>query len=268
MQIEIDFPPDFKVRYGYGKANARHMEAMIAPGAGRYAAFIRDSGAREALADIPLEASGDPAMPFWRNAFFPPVDALALSTLLRVRNPTRYVEIGSGNSTKFARHAIRFAGLRTTITSIDPHPRAEVAAIADRIVADPIEVSDLAVFGEVEAGDLIFLDGSHRCFQNSDVAVFFVDILPALPAGTIVGIHDIFWPRDYPEAWQRRFYSEQYVLAAWLLGRGDAARILFPASYASVTLQDELRAALPEGVVSAFVAQPGYVGGTSFFFET
>jgi predicted O-methyltransferase YrrM len=267
MKIKIDFPPDFRVRYGYGKSDAGHMAALISPGRAGYAGLIAAADARAAMADIPLEAGGDPAMPFWKNPFFPPVDALALATLLRTRNPARYLEIGSGNSTKFARHAIRSAGLRTEITSIDPQPRAEIADIADRIVAEPIETLDLAVFDAIGPGDVVFLDGSHRCLQNSDVAVFFVDILPSLPPGTLVGIHDIFWPRDYPEAWQKRYYSEQYMLAAWLLGRGERARIVFPASYASVHLQDDLRAALPAAVVEAFVAQPGYVGGTSFFFE-
>jgi predicted O-methyltransferase YrrM len=268
MQIEIDFPPDFQVRYGYGRADARHLEALIAPGAADYAGFIRGSAARAAMADIPLEPASDPAMPFWRNAFFPPVDALALTTLLRRHDPAHYLEIGSGNSTRFARHAIRGAGLGTEIISIDPQPRAAIAAIADRIVAQPLETLDLAVFDAIGPGDIVFLDGSHRCLQNSDVAVFFVDVLPALPPGTLVGIHDVFWPRDYPAAWRTRYYSEQYVLAAWLLGRGGRARIVFPASYAAVHLQDELRAALPEPVVAAFAAQPGYVGGTGFFFET
>ena len=38
------------------------------------------------------------------------------------------LEIGSGNSTKFARRAIRDHRLCTRITSIDPHPRAEIDA--------------------------------------------------------------------------------------------------------------------------------------------
>ena len=49
----------------------------------------------------------------------------------------------------------------------------------------------------------------------------------------LVGIHDIFLPEDYPPQWADRYYSEQYLLAAWLLGGGGrlrdrAARALHP----------------------------------------
>ncbi len=37
-------------------------------------------------------------------------------------------------------------------------------------------------------------------------------------------VHDIFLPDDYPPEWADRYYSEQYLLAAWLLGGGEVAR--------------------------------------------
>lgn len=37
----------------------------------------------------------------------------------------------------------------------------------------PLEECDISVFDEMEAGDILFFDGSHRVFQNSDVVVFF-----------------------------------------------------------------------------------------------
>ena len=66
----------------------------------------------------------------------------------------------------------------------------------------------------LSAGDMVFIDNSHRAFQNSDVTVFFTEVLPALPAGVAYGIHDIFLPDDYPAGWSDRFYNEQYLLAA------------------------------------------------------
>ena len=47
--------------------------------------------------------------------------------------------------------------------------------------------------------------------------MFFLEVLPTLPAGTLVGIHDIYLPDDYPPQWNDRYYSEQYLLAAYLL---------------------------------------------------
>lgn len=49
--------------------------------------------------------------------------------------------------------------------------------------------------------DVVFLDGSHRVFMNNDASVFFLDGLPRLPPGVLVGVHDIFLPEDYgPDA--------------------------------------------------------------------
>ena len=41
------------------------------------------------------------------NAFLPGLDALALYGMIADRRPARYLEIGSGNSTKFAARAKR-----------------------------------------------------------------------------------------------------------------------------------------------------------------
>jgi len=62
--------------------------------------------------------------------------------------------------------------------------------------------------------------------MNSDVTVFFLDILPRLKKGVIVQIHDIFLPLDYPPAWAKKFYSEQYLLASYLLAEGNKFDIL------------------------------------------
>jgi hypothetical protein len=61
------------------------------------------------------------------------------------------------------------------------------------------------------------MDGSHQVFMNSDATVFFLDVLPSLPAGLLVGIHDVFLPDDYPPEWANSFIAEQYLLAAYLL---------------------------------------------------
>jgi hypothetical protein len=59
-------------------------------------------------------------------------------------------------------------GLQTSVTSIDPQPRAEVEALCDRAVRRPVETVDLALFDELEAGDILFVDNSHRSFMNSN----------------------------------------------------------------------------------------------------
>lgn len=93
----------------------------------------------------------------------------------------------------------------------------------------PFEDVSPDFFAQMSARDIFYLDGSHRCFQSSDVTVFFNELLAALPPGCLYGIHDIFLPFDYPDAWVDRYYSEQYVLAAYLLGGADGDVIEFPA---------------------------------------
>jgi Methyltransferase domain len=146
--------------------------------------------------------------------------------------PKRFVEVGSGYSTRFARRAIREHSMPTRITSIDPAPRAEIDQLCDSVIRRPLEEVDLCVFDELEPGDILFIDSSHRTFSNSDVTALFMDVLPRLRSGVVVHLHDIFWPYDYPPEWANRYYSEQYLLGAYLLGdRASRVTVLLPNAF-------------------------------------
>jgi hypothetical protein len=122
----------------------------------------------------------------------------------------------------------------TRIVSVDPWPRTEVDLICDEIIRAPLEeIEDLSRFAELLPGDIVFIDNSHRSFQNSDVTVFFTEILPMLPRGVLYGIHDIYLPADYPDALAERYYNEQYLLTTYLLGGASGDRIVFPGAYIS-----------------------------------
>ena len=77
----------------------------------------------------------------------------------------------------------------------------------------------------------MFVDNSHRLVTNSDATVVLLELLPRLPGGVLVGIHDIVLPHDYPPGWNERFYSEQYSLAAFDLGGHMGYRIELAAYY-------------------------------------
>jgi len=144
----------------------------------------------------------------------------------------RYLEVGSGHSTRFVRRSCRDHGLAMTITSIDPQPRAEVDALCDAVIRRPLEALDAAVVDQLEANDILMIDSSHRCFQNSDVTAVFLDLLPRLKVGVLVYLDDIYLPLDYPPKWLDHWYSEQYLLAVLLLA--DAGRryeVLLPCTY-------------------------------------
>lgn len=140
------------------------------------------------------------------------MDSVAIYGFISENKPVRYYEIGSGNSTKFAKQAIKDYKLQTRILSIDPNPRAEIDSICDQVVRKPLEEVNLNIFEDLEAGDVLFIDNSHRSFMNSDVTVVFLEILPRLKPGVFVEFHDIYLPFDYPQEWDTRYYNEQYLL--------------------------------------------------------
>lgn len=260
--ITLDYPVPARPRHG-ASPHAR-LAAVLERGAGAYrerlAAFAR-LGAQ--LAAIPEVATEEDA-PFWSNPWIPPFDGVALYALTALLRPRRYVEVGSGVSTKFVRRAIRDHALATAVVSIDPEPRAEIDALCDVIVRAPLEAADLAPFAALGAGDLVFVDGSHRCFMGSDATVFFTEVLPALAPGVTVGVHDIFLPFDYPSEWVQRYYSEQYLLACYLLAPASPFRVLLPMHFAlshpaCAPPLAALARALPAGAPRA---------GTSFWLET
>jgi hypothetical protein len=54
----------------------------------------------------------------------------------------------------------------------------------------------LALFGELQAGDILFVDSSHVIRPFGDVLTEFQSIIPNLASGVLVHVHDIFTPRD------------------------------------------------------------------------
>lgn len=146
--------------------------------------------------------------------------------------PARYIEIGSGISTRFARRAIMDHSLKTRIVSIDPQPHNPIEGLCDEIIVSRLEDMPASFWGKLSANDMLFIDNSHRSFPASDVTVFG-EIMPAIPAGVVFGMHDIFLPYDYPEEFARRFSNEQYLLMAYLLGGGGADEIILPVYWAS-----------------------------------
>ncbi len=162
------------------------------------------------------------------NEFYSLFDALVLFTFLNDYAPKQYVEIGSGISTRIAHLTRKALGRDFLITSIDPLPRQEIDALCDTVVRSALEEVKEDVLSLVKPGDVLFYDGSHYVFPANDVVVFFLEILPLLPPGVLVHIHDIYLPYDYPPSQMKHLWGEQYLLAAFLLGGGNGTEIVFP----------------------------------------
>jgi Methyltransferase domain len=230
IYIGLDYPPaaESVPRYGYGQPSHAGLRELLARHDTEYReALEMIGGYRSELQTIRLH-SDDPSQPSWINGYLPGLDSAAIYSFLRSRRPATYLEIGSGNSTKFAARARHDGQLDTKIISIDPSPRAEVDALCDEVIRSPFELADLSVLDRLRPGDIVFFDGSHRVFMNSDVAAFFLDVLPRLPADVLIGVHDIYLPDDYEPAVAERYYSEQYMLADYLLAGGERVSRSFP----------------------------------------
>ena len=146
-----------------------------------------------------------------------------------INNPKSFIEIGSGESTKFARRAIKDFGLKTKITSIDPSPRSYIDEVCDQAIREPLGEIDLDFNKILGKDDILFIDGSHRVFQNSDATICFLDIIPNLKSGVLVHFHDILLPWDYSKKYGgERYYNEQYLLAVYILAQRSSFEIVLP----------------------------------------
>lgn len=264
--IFLDYPFESTPRYGYGKPAHPQIEKMFAAGAEQYRNQLREFlRFEDQLARIPVDDTRGSADPCWKNNWLDGLDTLALYGFVAARRPKLYLEIGSGNSTKVVRRAVRDHGLATRMVSLDPYPRAEIDALCDEVVRSNMQSLPLERFDALEAGDILFIDGSHRVFMNSDVAVLFLDVLPRLKPGVVVHIHDVYLPFDYPERMSEWYYSEQYMLAAALLAGHAGFRVLLPGHYAAS--RADIAAAL-DGFWSRNEMRDVPRGGTSFWLET
>jgi hypothetical protein len=141
-QLAARFTADMPQIAGTMRGIARHAERL---------------GRIGRAADSPLE-------PNWDNPWFPPFDGASLYGILAETAPRRFIEVGSGISTRFARRAIRDLGLATQIISIDPHPHNPLEGLCDEIIVARMEDMPASFWAELTPGDMVFIDNSHRSF--------------------------------------------------------------------------------------------------------
>lgn len=159
-----------------------------------------------------------PPAPRWRQDWFPRLDAAAAYTVVRRARPPRILEIGAGHSTRFFARAVADGEINTVITAIDPAPRARLDGLEVRLIKKTVEQAGDRPFMDLDDGDILSIDSSHVLMPGTDVDILFNRVLPNLPPGVLVHLHDIFLPDDYPEEWTWRGYNEQLAVSALLLG--------------------------------------------------
>lgn len=270
VNIGINYPHRFQVRYGYGRPVAKHIDSLYKSKEADQLYFLATMlQYKENLSKIHIDSDDNSLNARWNQSWFPPLDGMSMYAMVASKKPKIYLEIGSGNSTKFAYQAIKDHSLDTVVISIDPRPRAEIDKICDRVIRKPLEeTSELEdIIKVLQENDVLFIDGSHRCLQNSDVTAFFIDYLPSVPDGVVVGVHDIFWPNDYPESWVTRYYNEQYILGAYMLGLGSNFRLIFSSAYMSMRFGERVCDCLEPELVSGLQRIGKGVGGGALWFS-
>ncbi len=193
----------------------------------------------EGFAEV-LEGLGgeSPPAPRWGQDWFPRLDAACAYALTRHHAPSRIIEVGSGHSTRFLARAVRDGGLDTSLIAIDPAPRATLETLPITLLRRPLQDVSLDTFWPLREGDFLFIDSSHVLMPGTDVDILLNQVLPALPAGVLVHIHDVFLPRGYPAAWSWRAYNEQLGVAALL--QGGAYELVFASAFVRSAMAAEL----------------------------
>jgi predicted O-methyltransferase YrrM len=187
------------------------------------------------------------------NSWFSGADGLLLHLMLRYAEPRRVLEIGSGFSSLVMLDTNeRFFDNRIDLTFVEPNAErllsrlrpgdARLAHVVERRVQDV----DPALFRELEAGDILFVDSSHVSKVGSDLNHLLFTVLPELAPGVLIHFHDVPYPFEYPQEWVEYGFAwnEAYLLRAFLQYNGEF-RIRLWNSYLALAHADLLEERMP-----------------------
>lgn len=203
---------------------------------------------------------------FWKNPAFGRGDAILYYSMLRHLQPEIVIEIGSGYSTFLALDALEKNG-KGRLTCIEPFPMDHLRDL-DRdgkltLIAERVQDVDPVLYESMSENDVLFIDSSHVCKIGSDVNYEFLELLPLLPPGSFVHVHDIFFPWEMPKSWVEDlniFWNEQYLLMAFLM-YNDTWNVEISNMYVGREMAEEFSARFGELVGT----EPG--GGGSIWLQ-
>jgi predicted O-methyltransferase YrrM len=205
-------------------------------------------------AELPFPAEAKPDSRYHFNqSVFCQADAIFLYSFLRLRQPKRIIEVGSGFSSAVMLDTVdRFFTWQPEITLIEPFPitlkrilrpddYSKITLIEDKVQHVPMER-----FTSLQAGDLLFIDSSHVVKCGSDVQFLMFEVLPRLSVGVVVHFHDVFGTFEYPREWLLKgwYWNESYALRAFL-SYNAAWEICLFGNYAVKTFGDFFKTKMP-----------------------
>lgn len=178
-------------------------------------------GFQDELAQFPRRGS-QPGVYAFDCGNFGAGDAEVTYCMLRKHKPKRVFEIGSGFSTLVIDAALRRnrdEGHDSELCCVEPYEMAWLEGLGVRVERALVEALPGEFFSTLAAGDVLFIDSSHMIRPGGDVLHLINEVLPRLPRGVHVHVHDIFTPYEYPKEWLVDgvcFWNEQYLLEAFL----------------------------------------------------
>ncbi|MGH3449462.1 MAG: class I SAM-dependent methyltransferase [Haloechinothrix sp.] len=180
------------------------------------------------------------------------IEAQVLHCVVRTLAPRRIVEIGSGASTALMSDAVtrNMAEGRPegTIVAVDPYMPPEVRALPHVEVREiPAQQVPAETFADLAEGDMLFIDSTHALRTGSELHRIYLELLPSLPPGVLVHIHDIYLPYLYSPWVLSDFWDwqETALLAALLTGNPNF-EVLSCQSALHHAMPDQLRSVLPD----------------------
>jgi hypothetical protein len=162
---------------------------------------------------------------YFNNSNFAYGESIVLYCMMRLLQPRRIIEIGSGYSScailDINELAFDFA---IDCTFIEPFPEFLLGLVKPgdrqrfRLLECGVQDVGLDLFSQLSAGDILFVDSSHISKIGSDVNHILFQILPRLQSGVYVHFHDVMQGFEYPREWiyQGRIWNEAYLLRAFL----------------------------------------------------
>ncbi len=181
-----------------------------------------------------------------------PVEGQVLHCAVRSLASPLIVEVGSGASTALiadaaARNEAEGRGV-SRIVSIDPYAPPELARLPNvELVGVPVQRAPAEPFEALSEGDLLFIDSTHVLKTGSDLPRIYLELLPSLPAGVTLQVHDVYLPYLYSPAVLSDLWDwQETALLAALLTNNPRLEVLCCQSALHDAMPERLRTVLPD----------------------
>ena len=160
------------------------------------------------------------------------IESQVLHCFVRRFAPANIIEIGSGVSTMCMLEA---AGLNQRdgkrfprVTCVEPFPSQNLRQRKEvELIPQFCQQVPLSLFDRLSAGDLLFIDSTHAVKVGSDVMRIYLEIIPHLPAGVFLHIHDVYLPYAYPrDVFNMPYWWQETALLMALLTNNSRLSVL------------------------------------------